>query len=278
MDESAIRLIQQTAIGDYNGKQERLAGTNTIALPNNFTLHNLEPSLPGRSRKRGTLNTDSIADFVSYVKAKATDSLRDGEPEGFIIAEDMAACVLFNVGFNAHELWGHADHRAMLELKRTAPYRSLLAINGSATDQRGLLDWIDDWAPHLQAYSDAPDQYKPLSEAIAAIRQVTITSKREQESTQEDFRGTRSTLEDVEAKSRVGLPGGFIFTCEPYLGLPEQSYRLRLSVLTGDEKPRLVLRVVRLEAEQEETVKRFKARLLEELADTLRMTIGTFKP
>lgn len=277
MDESAIRLIQQTAIGDYNGKQERLAGTNTIALPSNFNLHNLEPYRQGRERKRGTLHTDSINDFVSYVKRQARDG-KDGSPEGFICAEDMTAMVLFNVGLNGHDLWGHADHRAILELRKTAPYRALLAVNGSATDQRGLLDWIDDWAPHLQAYGDDPSEYKPLSEAIAAIRQVTIKSTREQESTQEDFRGTRSTLEDVEAKSRVGLPGGFHFSCEPYLGLAPQSYRLRLGVLTGDEKPRLMLRVVRLEAEQEETVKRFKTVLLTELGDTLDMTIGIFKP
>lgn len=278
MDESAIRLIQQTAIGDYNGKQERLSGTNTIALPDNFKLHNLEPFKPGRARKRGIMHTDSIPDFVSYVRTQARESGENGSPEGFINAESMSATAIFNVGINEEGLWGHADHRAVLELKPTAAYRALKAVDGKKLEQRDLLDWLEDWAPSLQAYGSNPDEHKSMAEAIAAVRQVTIKSTRESETTQEDFRGTRATLEDVEAKSRVGLPGGFLFTCEPYLGLPQQVYRLRLGVLTGDDKPKLVLRIVRFEAEQESTVKAFKELLIREVDDAAVLTIGTFDP
>lgn len=276
-DEPSLRLLQQTAIGDYLGKQERLAGTNQIALPNNFVLHNLEPFRAGRERKRGIMSTESIADFVAYVRAKAQANNEDGKPEGFVIGEDMAAFAIFNVDKNAAGLWGHADHRASLELKPTAAYRALKLIDSVKLEQRAMLDWLEDWAPHLQAYGSSPEESKSMAEAIAAVRQVTIKSTRESETTQEDFRGSRSTLEDVEAKSRVGLPGGFFFTCEPYLGLPMQVYRLRLGVLTGDEKPRLVLRLVRFEAEQEHTVRSFKEILIRELDDVATMTIGSFK-
>ena len=51
MDESAIKLIQETAIGAYNGKQERMP-VGTIALPNNYEVVDLERYQPGRRRFR----------------------------------------------------------------------------------------------------------------------------------------------------------------------------------------------------------------------------------
>lgn len=269
MDKSAIELIQQTAIA-ADGVRQELMPVGTVALPDNFCIHELESYLPQRLRFRGEMRTASIADFVSFVKAESVNGA------GFIDADRQAATVFFNLG--TKEAPGHADHTATLKLKSTAAFNALSKIDGCRVDQRGMIDWIEDWATNLRAYGSNPGESKSLTEALAAIRQVTIKASKETESTEEDFRGARSTLEEVEAKSRIGLPGGFIFTCEPYLGLPAYDFQLRMAVITSGDKPALSLRIVRREAMEEAIAEDFKATLIREVGDAASMTIGTFTP
>lgn len=112
----------------------------------------------------------------------------------------------------------------------------------------------------------------------AAIREVTITAKKEVESRQGYFNAGRTAIEDIEAKSKLGLPSGFVFRCAPYLGISERDFFLRLSVLTGGEKPILVLRVVQMELHKEAIAEEFKALLIREIGNAAPMTIGTFNP
>lgn len=269
MDKSAIEHIQSTAIAAAQTLQVELPD-GIAALPDNYSLHDLEPYLAERKRFRGKMLTASIADFVSFVKGEGVKGA------GFIDADDHEATVFFNLG--TKDAPGHADHRAVLTLKRTAAFTALLKADGSRADQRGLIDWIEDWAGNLRAYGTNPGESKSLTEALAAIRQVTIKASKETESTEEDFRGARSTMEEVEAKSRIGLPGGFLFTCEPYLGLPSREFQLRLAVITSSEKPLLSLRIVRREAAEEAIAEDFKVTLIRKIGDAATMTIGTFTP
>lgn len=271
LDESALRYIGQIAIGDYNGKQERLAGTGTIALPENINIHDLEKYQPGRKRFRGALCTSDLADFVAYVK-------RQAKSECFIDADKLTACALFNLG--STEEPGHADWTATLSLRATAAYKALTGINGQRMDQRGIIDWIEDWkqAGGLQPVNEGGDQfYGALSKAVAAIRQVKIKATNETTTTQENFAASQSTFDKVEASSVLELPDGFTFTCVPYIGLPARTFFLRLAVLTGGKDPVLVLRVVQLEAAQEEFAREFKQVLQMELSGAAQLTIGTFK-
>lgn len=271
MDHDALTLLIQTAIGDYNGKQSRLDGTGTIALPDNFRIHDLEQYSDHRRRFRGALQTNSLADFVQYTSAE--DRLG---ADVFIDADKLAATAIFDLG---DQKWpGHAGHTATLALDATAPYAAMLSINGQRLDQRTVIDWLEDWAEYLIPYGVDPSDQKPFSAAIGAIREVKITAKRETESTVGDFRQARSALDEVEASAKQGLPGGFLFRTEPYTGLPSREFRLRLAVMSGDgEKPSLNLRVIRLDMEQQEIAKDFKEVLFRELDGKATLTIGTFK-
>jgi uncharacterized protein YfdQ (DUF2303 family) len=276
MDYEALKLLIQTAIGDYNGKQERLTDTGMIALPDNFKLHDLEKYRDRRRRFRGHLQTNSLADFVGYT-GSAGDA-GDGAPRAkvFIDADKLSATAFYDLGtINSPE---HAEHTSTLALEATAPYAALLAIDGKRLDQRTLIDWIEDWAEYLSPYGADPGEPKPFSSALAAIREVKITQKRETENNVGDFKQSRSVLEDVEASAKQGLPGGFLFRTEPYTGLPSREFRVRLALLSGDEaKPLLSLRIIRLDLEKQEIAKDFKAELLRELDGKAVLTIGTFK-
>ncbi len=68
-------------------------------------------------------------------------------------------------------------------------------------------------------------------------------------------------MESVEAKTKDIMPVAFEFKCVPFEGLKERPFKLRLSIITGD-RPVLVLRIIQLEAVQEEWLTNFVICLL----------------
>lgn len=280
MDASAISKIEDLSIlASGNAIPEQLK-FRLAALPGDVQLHDLEKFLFERVRFRGVLGTDSIADFVAYVQRHGSEAPIAAAPgqtgaPGFIDAEKLSAHVLFNLG--TREKPGHADDKAVLALKATAPYAAALAINGKPLQQKDAIDWLEDWAEQV-TYSDAPGNPIAAAAAIAALRRITIRATSESTNVETDFRATRTALEDVEAAGAGGLPAEVRFSCVPYTGLAGRVLRFRLAVLTGGDKPVVSLRMRNLEAEKEAIAQDFKRVLLSELEGYATLTIGTFTP
>lgn len=275
MDKSAIEQLQQSAGAASEAVQKGLP-PGIFAVPESInleklTLDDIERHQPGRSRFRGIMHTHVVTEFASYVKARAGG-------EGYIDGDNLKATVFFNLG--TKEAPGHGDHRAVLSMKQTAPYAAMCKADGARSDQRGLIDWLEDWTPNLQAIANTPDggSVIPWAQAVQSIREVTISAKKEVESREGDFNAGRTAMEEIEARSKLGLPSGFLFRCEPYMGLSAREFFLRLSVLTSGDKPVLTLRVVQKEVHQEAIAEEFKALLLNEVGDAAAMTIGAFNP
>ena len=74
-------------------------------------------------------------------------------------------------------------------------------------------------------------------------------------------------MESVEAKTKDIMPVAFEFKCVPFEGLKERPFKLRLSIITGD-RPVLVLRIIQLEAVQEEMANEFRDLLVEKFKDS----------
>lgn len=275
-DNTSTERLFQAAVAEAGNLQAALGNTGTVALPSNFTIADLEKYQQGRRRFRGKLVTASLADFVTFTKARRDEGL---DCPGFIDADSLSAQTVFNLG--DAKLPGHGDYTAVLKLKATAAFAAAIKADGARFNQRDLLDFIVDWKDVLKPYDAGPQPgdiaYAPLSRALDAIRSVTIASKAESESNVSDFKASTSTFDEIEAKSKVGLPSGFVFESEPYLGLPKVSFLMRLAVLAGDGKaPALQLRIVQREALEEAIAKDFKEVLLRELGDVSTLTIGTF--
>lgn len=274
MDRSAIE-----AITDLSAEAAKVTNihipagiTHLVAVPNSVTLANVESSMSGRTRFRGKLATDSIPDFVTYVKNR-----KGGH--GFIDTDKLGATVFFNLGDAENP--GHGDHTARLTLKATPAYVAMLAAGGKAFSQRDALDFIEDWSHLIGAHNVSDDGAFtpiPLARAIAAIRKVKIKAESTTEQTEGNFQQSRSVLESVAASSDEGLPDVLSFVTEPYLCLPERKFHLRVSVSTTGREPTLRFRVIALEQEQDEIAKQFKSLLLGEVGDAASMTIGTFTP
>lgn len=269
-----IELIQKTAVEAAGMRLLTASGRTTpsaIILEEHEKLQSLEPYQAGRDRYRGILKTTSIDDFASYTKLAA------GGPAtavGFVDTEKMAGTVFFNLG--TVDVPGHGDWRAQLTMQPTAAFNALAKIDGVKCEQKALTDWLEDWSDFLVA--DFTEGEATLARAIAALRKLKISTKAEATSNVGDFNASRSALEDIEASSADLLPIGFRLATEPYEGLSSRSFALKLSVLTGGEKPLLVLRWQRKEAAIEAIAREFKSVLAAKIGDGVPLTIGTFTP
>ncbi|WP_417500770.1 DUF2303 family protein [Marinobacter sp.] len=249
---------------------------SAVALPENVKLADLEPFMNERRRYRGSMATTVLEDFIDYVAAvtEAYDTTSDEFP-CFVNPETMSARTFFNLGDQDNP--GHGDHTAHLKLKRTSTFEEVLKINGDKLEQRQLAEWMEDWVDVLAATNEHGETM-PMSAAVAAIRRITIGSNAEATSEETSFSSRRSAMAEVEAKNRDQLPAFLAFTCEPYQGLSERTFTLRLNVITG-EKPRIGVRIVRLETAEEEMAKELEELLRKGFEDTaVRTFVGTFQP
>lgn len=277
-----IELIQNTAV-EAAGKHllQRETMPDVIVLSGDQKIHSLESLQLQRSRYRGQLRTTSLADFASYVKTSTPPAPTAGFGAiGFVNVDKMAATVHFNLG--TVDAPGHGDWNATLAMQATAAFSAMQVIDGKKFSQAEMIEWLEDWSDVLVSDFDSSVEIasstNTLTRAIAALRKLKITAKGEATHNHGDFKGSSSTLEEVEASSQDVLPIGFRLAAEPYEGLSLRSFFLKLSVLTGAEKPQLVLRWKRKESQVEEIAREFKRVLSDQLGETTQLTIGTFSP
>ncbi|MDG9928503.1 MULTISPECIES: DUF2303 family protein [unclassified Pseudomonas] len=241
--------------------------TPAALVPDNFKLQSLEHLQDGRSRFRAAMSTQSIADFSAYVQRQVGEG---PGAAGFVDQDAMSARVIFNLGTPDNP--GHGDDTATLDLKPTAAYSALNSIIGKPLSQQALAEWLEDWAPHLEAQEG--DKSLVLSTAINGIRRMSIKAVSQRDSSVGDFSAARSSMDEIEAKSLETLPTGFIFTAIPFEGLQSAAITLRLSVITGADVPVLKLRWVGEEAQREEFARQFKAALEAEVGGFVPLTLG----
>lgn len=258
---------------------KELTEESAVPVHKDVTIRDLESFMPFRRRYRGEMVTTQIDQFAEYTNRTAGEVQANGAEPGvtipcFVDPENMNAKVFFDLG--TVEYPGHADFTARLNLPKTAAFEELLGKDGRALDQKELAEWLEDWAPQLKVTSETGEPLN-LPAAVGAVRRITIGAKSESTSEERTFGGRRSSMAEVEAQNKDTLPAFVEFTCEPYHGLQERTFRLRVSLITS-EKPRLVMRIVRLEHHQEEMAKEFRERLEHALDGNLVDTfVGKFQ-
>ena len=266
IDKDAIKALQKadqilaaggsmlTALNPGNHDK----GTNGLsALPDDFKLHDLEAKLPNRRRARGNMETMGINSFAYYIHQHAENGAAI-----FVDPIRMQATAVLNLGTPTQP--GHADNLATLNANKTAAFKSLLAITSGQAKQADVAEWLEDWATQIICFDK--NEEMPTIKAVQTIRNLTIETARKLQSTVEQLSSSHSSFESVKASSTAGaVPDIIYFTCEPYAGLRERQFVLRLSVTTGESKPMLTLRVIKMESHTEE--------MAQELADKVALII-----
>jgi len=268
LSSEAIQLITDTALAAAGKTLSTYSPT--AVLPEGTKVIDLEKYQVGRSRFRGVLSTNSLIDFSTYVKERAIEGSR-----GFIDQDEMTCTLIFNLGTDVAP--GHADDRAILRLKPSAGYKAAQAIGGRAMSQKDLSDWIEDWNQFLTA-ADEVGGTMTIAKAIAAVRTITIKAASESDHTVGETSASRSTLDQIEARSKETLPATLLFNVIPFEGLTEQQIQLRVSVITSGAQPVLKLRWVGEEVQREDIAQEFKTVLQDKIGDVAALSLGAFDP
>lgn len=264
-------LNQITATHTAAAGRSLETNTPTVLLPDQYLIQSLEHLQATRSRFRGTLTTKSLPEFCGYVERLANQS----DVAAFVDADVMSCKAFFNLGDALCP--GHADNTAVLSLKPTSGYAAVCELAGRQLSQQALAEWIEDWAAFLRVTGTQGEDI-PVGVAVQKIRTITIKAASERTSTETSFSAGRSLADNIEAAHAEQQPNDLLFTVKPYEGLAEQTFTLRLSILTGSEKPTLKVRWVQREAQEEAMAQEFKEVLDSEIGGLATLTLGNFNP
>lgn len=251
LDSGTFQQVKDLVLSGYHLNDIHGLACPTALLPQNTSVESLERYSLERFRFRGAMDTTSIDDFVRYSVGYAQE---EEKARCFIDADNMLARSIFNIG--TLENPGHADNVASIKLKKTAPFRALLAINGDHLNQKQIAEWLEDWSDYLLAF-DAGGNTKTIAQAAQAVRRVTIQQATQADHEDSDFSGKKSLMQSIEASSKEVMPVAFEFKCVPYEGLGERRFSLRNSLLKSSD-PVFVLRIVQLEAQEEAIANEFR--------------------
>ncbi|EMZ2325146.1 YfdQ family protein [Klebsiella michiganensis] len=271
LDSGTFQQVKDLVLSGYHLNDIHGLACPTALLPQNTSVESLERYSLERFRFRGAMDTTSIDDFVRYSVAYARE---EEKARCFIDADNMLARSIFNIGTLDNP--GHADNVASIKLKKTAPFRALLAINGDHLNQKQIAEWLEDWSDYLLAF-DAGGNTMTIAQAAQAVRRVTIQQATQADHEDSDFSGKKSLMQSIEASSKEVMPVAFEFKCVPYEGLGERRFSLRNSLLKSSD-PVFVLRIVQLEALEEAIANEFRDLLVGKFdGKPVETFIGNFK-
>jgi uncharacterized protein YfdQ (DUF2303 family) len=167
----------------------------------------------------------------------------------------MNAETFFDLGTEEQPL--HQRHKSRLQLDKTAAFKALLRINGDRLSQKEAANFVEDWADNIVVLSKDGGEMT-IAQASKQLREITIEQVSAIDSKVDDFGESMSSMERIEAKNQERIPATIEFACEPYHGLGLRAFTVRVSILTGGSKPEISLRIIKLEAQEEDMAEEFK--------------------
>jgi uncharacterized protein YfdQ (DUF2303 family) len=280
MDAEAIKKIEQLTLQANDrlrigGDDQEFAFLEPLAIVNDKVIP-LTQYLPGRIRQIGHFKTSVIDDFCDYIK---THTGKDKVARAFINDLTPVAKTYFDIHQDDNKYWGRGDHLAELQLKQTAAWSLVCSLGNNKYTQKDLIELIEDWAPNFDGGSNG-ETVLNQKQVIAGIRNITISQLTHDTNVERDLGARRTAIEDIQAQSlkETPIPTYLSFRCVPYHGLGERAVTLRVSVLTGSDKPMLTLRVVGMESVKEDIQNEFKAMLSTKLGKNVsELLIGTYE-
>ncbi|MDO9103333.1 MAG: DUF2303 family protein [Methylovulum sp.] len=243
-----------------------------VALPDNFKVHELEQLSLGRRRARGVMTTNYLNDFAAYTDKYSEDEVTNI----FVDAGKMSATAVMNLGSAMFPK--HADNLAILTLKKTAAFQALISFAGIPMQQDAAAEFLEDWATYITCFNKGG--VIQIKHAIAAIRRITIESSAKLESAVNHLSATKSAFESIAASSQDPIPETIEFRCEPYLGLQERTFEMRVGVLTTQVKPLIMFRLIHKEQHEEDMAIEFGAQVtdrFDSLPGRALVMVGAYK-
>jgi uncharacterized protein YfdQ (DUF2303 family) len=269
MDKSAINQIQESAGVNKVAEMLKAEGIGGLIVSTDTVgFKDLEKFMPTARHFRLSFATNQISEFEGYVEKNISD-----DTQIFIDESNLSAECIFDLGTPAKPL--HKNHSAKLILKKTAVYRAILDIEERQCDQQTIAEFLEDWKSEIHSIDTNGGEVMTVGQAASSVRNLTIEQAREINSKVDNFGYEASAMERIEAKNKDALPSTINFKISTHQGLNKRDITLRLSILTGMDKPKIKLRIVGEETISEEIAEEFKDILNGSLAEKATIYIGT---
>lgn len=224
--------------------------SSLVVVPDGFKLQDMESFKEFKDDFRFNYSTSCIPDFAEYCQEFDQDGAKC-----FIAQSSMCANVIFDIGTQEKPLFQR--NKASLQLDKTAAYSAILNINEVPLSQKQASEFIEDWTDQISVY-DQSGELMSNAQAAKSLREITIDQINTRESKVGNYSESMSASEKIEARNQEKLPSDIVFVCQPYTGLDDRAFTLRASLLAGGDKPRIVLRIVKLEKHVEDMASEFK--------------------
>lgn len=266
MDNTAIERIEALARAAEGAPKTDIP---TVVLPGGCSIASLEEYENAPRRMRHVYKTERLSDFCAYV----CDEAAEGQTAVFVESDGSGALAVIDYGSHTAPLWG--DHKARLAMRHTIEFAALQKVcGGGLLSQRDLTDWLEDW--HGIVTPIVNDEDIPVTRAVSAIRRVDISAKVSTNHEDGDFKASRSSMEEIEAKATNGnLPELFRLTCQVYPQTEPRQVEARLSLRTGADTPQFRLRIIGLDAMLETVAHEVEAEVRDQLGEKARVFIGS---
>lgn len=254
MEKETLVHIQDTAVFDQVVQQLKSATSERpdIVLPNSMKVDSLEQFMPLAKRFRFCMSTTFIDDFTNYTVEK-------GSQESICLIDtvdpqDMSALAIIDLGDDAEPL--HKSHQAVLHLQPLYDYRLLMNSVNREYSQKELADWVID-NKHLILIFDSMGDSMTAEQAAAVFKEMTIESAKSMASVVGDYSDALSISEKIEAQNAPKLPAAIVFKCTPYTSFQAHEFQIRVSLSLNGDRPKIKLRDVDLERQQEQIALEF---------------------
>lgn len=239
-----------------------------VIMPSERQVASLEHLLDSPVFHRVTYNTERLDDFCRYVG----NARRDGTAV-FVKPDGSGAQAIIDFGDHDHPQWQR--HKAGLNMKHTAEFAACLGINGKAMTQRQIIEWLEDWG-HIASGVNAAGESLTVPRIIAALRRIDLKASRAASHEDRNFGATRTAMEEIEASSGDGaMPDIIKIVCQVYPCTKQREVTLRLSLLTGDDKPTLKARIIGLDTINKEVAEEIEMEIITRLGDSSSVFVGS---
>ena len=245
---------------------------DAVFVPKDMEMQSTEHLQKYKNRFAGQFRTDSIDSFAEYVNKQTTKTC-------FVSSEEPVANAIFDLG--TVEQPEHCVHRAVIELNKTAAYRSLMNFCRADNrlgriDQIGLAEFMEDWSFCVTAKDDA-GKSMDINKAILAVRKITIDASVKNESEVRTFSTSKSINEEIEASSQGDpLPAWITFKCTPFFGLSEYEFPMRVCASVSRGEISFNMKVQNLEHIVEDMIAEFRELVTDAITDGTEIYTGHF--
>ena len=248
-------LLQNAALNTLN--EDAMDELPIRFVTDEMHVQNIEHHLPKPCRLRRKVEFTDLQAFLDYLNHRKKAGAE-------IYVHDMEAHAVLDPSTDGN--LSHEEDQAHLELQPTQPYKELLDAC-TEHSQQSLVHWIEEHVDHITAHKKGdqlgkPGDTIPLTEAVTAIRNLTIAQKTELGSRIEDDSAETSAFASIDIKSKLQKPDYLTFTCKPYEGLKDtkaghqhRTFTLRVIYLNSDKTPTIKLKMMAAEKMQNQMEK-----------------------